>query len=60
MNQLAQAPEKEKVNHTDMVHITVLGNPYLAVCGAKLRGHLLSHVANVDCIICQAIKDGYA
>lgn len=46
------------LNSSDMIHITVLGNPKRAICGAHLRGILLSHEASIDCIVCYWIKNG--
>jgi hypothetical protein len=52
-----ESPNKSDVNNTDMVHIVVKGNPYKAICGARLQG-ILRPGASLDCLVCHEILYG--
>jgi hypothetical protein len=49
--QAADDRKTNDVNHTNMIHIVLLANPYLALCGARLRGEILLE-AETECAVC--------
>ena len=48
----------DEVNNTRMTHFTVIGLPTRAICGAHLKGEVLSPTTPVDCIMCEWIAYG--